>query len=174
VAGFETLAFVTSRHKKTALRPPQLAASSYSLGAVPSTQGPCTVNILPREKQIEAVAALTEGVRLASTRPMISWFSRHDWRRAARLSETPAEVKMSSPRIQSGGAPPTGHPIIRSFEPGEDWRWLLCARKHLPHRIAASDIYQRDERGRSCRAQTRAERRKYRFCWRQDVPLPSI
>ena len=30
--------------------------------AVPSTQGPCTVNILPRENQIETIAALTEGV----------------------------------------------------------------------------------------------------------------
>ena len=35
--------------------------------AVPSTQGPCTANILPREKQIEAIAALTEGVSVRAT-----------------------------------------------------------------------------------------------------------
>jgi IS1 family transposase len=35
--------------------------------AVPSTQGPCTVNILPREKQIEAVASLTEGCSIRAT-----------------------------------------------------------------------------------------------------------
>ena len=35
--------------------------------AVPSTQGLCTVNILSREKQIEAVAALTEGVSVRAT-----------------------------------------------------------------------------------------------------------
>jgi hypothetical protein len=35
--------------------------------AVPSTQGLRTVNILPREKQIEAIAALTEGVSVRAT-----------------------------------------------------------------------------------------------------------